>query len=177
MNPAITSMCAAIAEARSIAGAKAAALVSATSDRDQILGRVRALESERSTIASARTAGTSKPEDGARLALLALDLEALRALIPAADAAVETARAANHPAAQAVVAAEVALEREVDRETLRRLVEHAAAVDGALVKTVTAIAELSRKFGLGRPCWVPSPELAIALHRLDLNRVNIGPLP
>jgi hypothetical protein len=177
MTPSINAAAFAVAEARSIAECTTAAVATKTEARNVINSRIGALDAERSGIVSARKAGGDDPRHGVRLALIAADREGLQELMAEADADLATARSAHQDAAQAVEAAEFALAREADRAMGARLIDHATAVGDVLLRTIRGIAEIEKKFGMGRPSWVLSEALAFELQRLNLSRSSVSPLP
>jgi chromosome segregation ATPase len=171
-TPAIKAAASALAEVKQTTETAASTLAEAQASRAQVAERIVALEAERAAIASERKAGADKPDHGARLAIIGMDLEDLADMLAEADAAVAAARAGSQSAAGHVASAQRALDRETDTETLSRLVVHAEKVDGVLLGTIQEINAACGRLGrpAGREPWAPSIQLAEALQRRHLTR-------
>ncbi len=169
-NSAIDQAAAALAEARVTADQTAAVLADATAVLDNLVARIGALETERTEIVTSRRAGANDPAHGARLALLAVDLEGLQEIAAGAERDVAAARAAHDEATSVVAGHEVQVARATDAEYLGRLIAHANDLDRLLFETIAEIGEASIRLGFQRPKWCPSEGLAQKVRHLDLNR-------
>jgi hypothetical protein len=169
MTSEIYAAAGAVAEARLNADQAAAASVKASAHRDHIRGRIAAFEDDRSKIAAERKGGVDDPAHGARLAVIAVDLDGLGQILAEANQAVAKAGAEVAAANSTVTTAEAALAAASDAELLRRLADHADTLDALLFDTVSDIAAVSQRLGR-RPPWSPRAILVSELRRLDLTR-------
>ena len=147
--------------------AEAAAGHVAAAQLDGICAKITELEDARRAIGARRAAGDTRAEDGAELALIAADHEALIAIRAEHEGALADARAAAEEAVHALDAARFALKREEDMAEERALTEHLDPLDALLRKTVVRANEVARRLGRGRPTWTPSREtmdLLLPLH-------------
>ena len=174
MTTKIESAAAILAEMKQAAEVTSAALVEAEAARGQVEDRIAKLEAERVAALASRRAGLMNDNDGARLALLAADIENLNELKAEADAAVAAARVHVQAATGHVNEAQRVLNRETDSAMLARLVEHAGKVDAIMLKTIRDIDEVSHRLGVsvGREKWCPSVALAESIWRRNLTREN-----
>jgi hypothetical protein len=169
MTPEINAAAGALAEARLGADRAAAVSVEAAEHRDEIRGRISALESDRSAIAAERQGGIDNPAHGPRLAVIAVDLEGLGHILTEANQAVAAAAAEVKKANGHVEIAEQSLSHATNTEMLRRLVDHASHLDGLLLATTREISTGAKSLGRRDP-WSPSRELHDVLNRLHLTR-------
>jgi len=171
-TPAIKAAASALAEVKQTTETAAATLAEAQASRAQVAKRIVALEAERAAIASERKARVDKPDHGARLAIIGMDLEDLAEMLTEADAVVAAARTESQSAAGHVALAQRALDREADTETLSRLVSHAEKVGGILLETIQEINAVCGRLGrpAGREPWAPSVQLVEAIQRRHLTR-------
>ncbi len=157
-----------LAEAEIAAKDATAAHRKATTRRDQIQAKITGLEDARRAVGARRAAGDRRAEDGAELALIAADHEALDAIRAEHEGAVASTRAAAEEAVHALDAARFALKREEDMAEERALTEHLDRLDALLRETVVRANEVARRLGRGRPTWTPSREtmdLLLPLHQ------------
>jgi hypothetical protein len=169
MTPEIHAAAGAVAEARLNADRAAAASVEAAAHRDQIRGRIAALEDDRSKIATERKGGLDDPAHGARLAVIAVDLDGLGQILAKAHRAAAAAGAEVEKASRELATAEHGLSQATDTEMLRRFGEHANDLDRLLLETTREISALAKGLGRRDP-WSPSRELHDVLNRLHLTR-------
>ncbi len=156
-----------LAEAEVAAEGAAAAHREAAAHDDQLRAKIAGLEDARRAIGARRAAGDTRAEDGAELALIAADHEALIAIRAEHEGALADARAAAEEAVHALDAARFALKREEDMAEERALTEHLDRLDALLRETVVRANEVARRLGRGRPTWTPSREtmdLLLPLH-------------
>jgi len=121
-----------------------------------------------------RKAGVETKTDGARLMTITVDAENLGDLLSAAEAIVARATKDAAEAKRMLAQAEGDLARASDTELLRRLIEHAVAVDAQMVGTIREIEKTWKRLGNtpGREKWTPTVELADLIKRIDLTREN-----
>jgi chromosome segregation ATPase len=155
-----------VALAESAANAAADELAAAHAHADNIRDRRAVLVSERDAIAAVRKAGGDA--DGARLALLAVDIEALDGLLVEATAAVAAAQTKADEARVAVTAARQQLDLATSRDLLARLAPHATALSAKLAETMAEIRAVEARLKLPRPSWAPPKAFANEIRRLDL---------
>jgi len=170
----VTIAARAVAEARRSSEAAAAALLVAKEHDAKIGARLDSLSEQKGVISARRESGDRRPDDGSVLALIAIDSEDLRALRLDAEAMVSSAtdRAAS---ANAVEAASVdGLRRAEDQAEQDALLAHAGKLDALLLETVARLKDVSRRLGdHGRPKYGPSKELALALRKLQAERLEL----
>lgn len=159
-----------LAEAEIAAEAAAAAHRGAAAHHDQIRAKVAGLDEARRAIGARRTAGDLRAEDGAELALIAADHEALTALYAEHEGALEVARAAAMEAARVLNEARFALGREENFAEERALTTHLGRLDVLLRETVVRANEVARRLGRSRPTWAPSRETMDLLSPLHHGR-------
>jgi hypothetical protein len=155
-----------VALAESAANTAADQLAAAHHHADGIRGRHNALGAERDAIAAARRAGGDV--DGARLAVIQLDLEGLDSLLADASAAVAARQNEADTARAAVAAARQQLDLVKDTELIAKLKPHADKLGELLLATLTEIEAAGKRLQRSRPEWYPTGRLADTLHRLDL---------
>jgi hypothetical protein len=166
LPPAAESAAYALAEAEAAVARTSAVLVDATERRNRISGRIAALNSERATNIARRQGGAGDDADGAKLALLAADLEGLDSLFSDAEGVVADARAPHHQAQQAVTSAGHILGTMQAEAEESALVCYLADLEQRAIEAMQRLAALHIQLGRGRPVWVPSVELQQALRRL-----------
>ena len=174
MTMEISNLAGAVATAMVGVEQAAAALVEAEEHRDLIRRRIDEKQAERAEIVGARKAGVETKTDGARLMTITVDAENLGELLSAAEVIVAKSTKDAAEAKRLLAQAEGDLTRATDTEMLRRLIEHAVAVDAQMVGTIREIEKTWKRLGRspGRESWVPTPALAEAIKRLDLTREN-----
>jgi hypothetical protein len=169
MTDSIQHAARAVAEAEAAANTAAENLAAADRRADDLRGRKAALEAERDAIAAAHRAGDSV--DAGRLAVLQLDLEEIDALIAAAAAKVAEAQGKADAARATVDGRRHALQFQGDLVLLDGSKGHATVLAEKLLAAINEINATAARLGRGnRPEWAPSPELALLMRRLDLNR-------
>jgi hypothetical protein len=159
----------AVAESEAAANTAAKNLAAAHRRADELRGRKSQLETERDSIAVDRRAGGKI--DSGRLAVIQLDLEDIDALITAASNAVAALQAKADAAYAAVDSRRQALQFQGDLVLLEGSKQHATVLAEKLLAAINEINATAARLGRGnRPEWAPSPELALLMRRLDLNR-------
>ena len=164
--PTITAAAGFVASATARFDTAMAALQAAEKSAAAVRGRVVALDAERATIIQRRAGGQHEDGDGARLALIAADLEGLAPLQAEADAAVSEARRKVEGEEHLVANARQQLDRAEAEAQLTALVQHARALDTMMVSTLAKIAQTSARIGApGKPPFAPSPALVLEMRR------------
>jgi chromosome segregation ATPase len=159
----------AVAEAEAVANTAAENLAAAHRRADELRGRKSQLETERDAIAAARRAG--RDIDSGRLAVLQLDLADVETLITAASNTVGELQAKADADRAMVDARRQALQFQGDLVLLEGSKQQATAIADKLYAAINEINATAARLGRGnRPEWAPSPELALLMRRLDLNR-------
>jgi hypothetical protein len=159
----------AVAEAEAAANTAAENLAAAHRRADELRGRQSQLETVRDAIAAERRAG--REVDSGRLAVIQLDLEDLETLTTAASNTVAELQAKADAARATVDARRQALQFQGDLVLLDGSKQHATALAEKLLAAINEINATAARLGRGnRPEWAPSPELALLMRRLDLNR-------
>ena len=156
-----------LAEAELAAEDAAAARREAAAHHDQLRAKIAGLEEARRAIGARRAAGDQRSDDGAELALIAADHEALAAIGAEHEGTLATARAAAEEATRALDEARFALGREEDRAEERALTEHLDSLDALLRETIARAHGVARRLGRSRPAWTPKREamdLLVPLH-------------
>jgi hypothetical protein len=162
----------AVADARLALDDANSALSAAAGDRNGISQRIAALETERCEIVEVRQSGHQDDEiHGARLAIIAVDLDDLRLILAEAEAQVTPLREAADKTRQRVSAAEQALATDRQNEVLRLLKDRATQLGDLLLQAVTAIESHKARLQMSRNIWEPSAALAEKIHKLHLTRV------
>jgi hypothetical protein len=155
-----------VAELEAAANAAADELAAAHGRGEEIRGRRAALTAERDAIAAARRAGGDA--DGARLALLGVDIEGLDSLLAEANAAVAVSQAKADHARAAAETARQHLDRVTDTELLAQLRPHADKLCDLLGATIAEIDAAAKRLQKSRPEYCPPAMLAESLYRLHL---------
>ena len=151
MHPAIAAGARALAEAESTLHHASGTLASADAARDNIDTRIADLVTQRAAIIIRRTSGDRQPDDGSRLALIAVDIDGLQAMIPDADAVSAAARLPVQTAQHAMEHARAKLAR-TEAETMETaLIEHACRLAGLLVETVERLVRQGKALSRARP--------------------------
>jgi hypothetical protein len=154
-----------VAELEAASNAAADELAAAHRHADSIRDRKAALVAERDAIAATRRAGGDA--DGARLALLGVDIEGLDGILAEATAACAAAQGKADQARTAVNAARQQLELVKDRELLSRLGPHATALAFKLADTMNEIRAAETRLK-SRPSWAPPRAFCTEIRKLDL---------
>ncbi len=162
-----------VAELESAATAVADDLAAAHRHADSIRGRRAGLLAERDAIAAARRAGGDV--DGARLAVIQLDVADLDTVLAEAQAAVVAAQVNADQARTATGAARQQLELVKDRELLSRLGHHATALVQKLAAVMAEIKAAENRL-MSRQSWAPPREFANEIRKLDLMADNLPEL-
>lgn len=157
-----------LAQARAEEVRAAEAVAAATRACDNIRQRIAALEAERASITARRAAGEHDAEDGARLALIAADIEGLRALLADAENQLAEVRQPAEQAHKAAAAASAMLADTEKAAAIELLIAHANHLDALLLETVQQLGELTGNSG--RPAWGASQPLFTMLRRLAAGR-------
>jgi chromosome segregation ATPase len=169
MTDSIQHAARAVAEAEAAANSAADNLAEAHRRADELRGRKSQLGTERDAIAADRRAGGKI--DCGRLAVIQLDLEDIDALITAASNSVAELQAKADAARATVDARRQAVQFQGDLVLLDGSKQHATALAEKLLAAINEINATAARLGRGnRPEWAPSPELALLMRRLDLNR-------
>jgi hypothetical protein len=126
----------AIAEAETAADKTAAAAADADEHLATIAARVDAMAGERAAIAARRAAGHHAPDDGARLAVIAVDSEMLAGMLADASTAATLARQRAAGAASQLAQAREVYAREEARIELAALDGHAEKLLELLAATL-----------------------------------------
>ncbi len=145
-----------LAEAELAAEGAAAAHREAAARHDQLRAKIAGLEAARWAIGARRAAGDRRSDDGAELALIAADHEALAAIGAEHEGTLAAARAAAEEATRALDAARFALGREEDLAEERALTEHLDRLDALLRETIARANGVAHRLGRSRPEWTPS---------------------
>jgi chromosome segregation ATPase len=169
MTDSIQHAARAVAEAEAAANTAAENLAAAHRRADELRGRKFQIETERDSIAADRRAG--REIDSGRLAVLQLDLADLETLITAASNTDAELQAKANAARATVGARRQALQFQGDLVLLGGSKQHATALAEKLLAAINEINATAARLGRGNcPEWAPSPELALLMRRLDLNR-------
>jgi multidrug efflux pump subunit AcrB len=161
----IESLAHALATAEADRDATRAELIELESSLAEVVGRLTALDVERQKILE------SRPVDAAGLLTInAADMESLQPIQEQRQAAASAQHDLLVQADRDVSFAKSQLARAADREYLDRLVIHAGDIDRLMMATLAEIGRLSVG---GRPVWAPSPALADAIRRADLQRAGV----
>lgn len=135
-DPALNAAARRLVEAEEATAAKAAAHDAARREQARVQSRIDAITTERDEIAARRARGDARGDDGARVALLALDGEALGALLERAKDAAEVARVGQEAAAREVAEARTALAQAEAAGKAAALSAHALVLGKLLSDTV-----------------------------------------
>lgn len=169
ISPAIEDASASVAYAADLLKEAEKALAVAKADRDAIGTRIATLENEIVAISAKRRAGNGDDgPDGARLALINLDLGDLRDMKAEADQAVAPHQQNADAARNALAFAQQRLESEKQDELLRRVLGRADQLATQLFATIGEIEGHKKRLATSRDLWHPSPELANVIRRIDL---------
>jgi hypothetical protein len=155
-----------VAELEAAATTAANELTATRRHADSIRNRRAMLVAERDSIAAARRAGGYV--DGARLAVIGLDIEGLDALLAEATAAIGAVQAKADAASIAADGAREHLDLVKNRDLLARLTPHATALAAKLAETMGAIKAAEAQLKLSRPSWAPPKAFANEIRKLDL---------
>jgi hypothetical protein len=159
----------AVAESEAAANTAAENLAAAHRRADDLRGRRSQLVAERDAIAADRRGG--REIDSGRLAVLQLDLADIETLITAASNTVAELQAKADAARATVDARREALQFQGNLVLLDGSKQHATVLAEKLLAAINEINATAARLGRGNcPEWAPSPELALLMRRLDLNR-------
>jgi hypothetical protein len=159
-----------VAELEAVANTAADELAALHRHADGIRDRRAALVAERDSIAALRRAGGEA--DGARLALLGVDVEGIDGLLADATSAVAAGQVRADKARAEAASAGQHLDRLRDEELIARLKPHADQLGDLLLAAVGEIAAASKRLQHFRPDWCPRKDLADSLNYLHL---TVGP--
>ncbi len=155
-----------VAEAEAAAAKAGERVREAQARLDQVNERIADLEGKRAGIVARRTAGELQDDDGPTLALLAADLEGLTKLRIDAASALALVQSEHATAQRHVDHARHGLQRAEDRQTYRRLADHATELRRLLLEAIGRTAALEDRLSLSPDaCWSASPQLIDALRR------------
>ena len=141
-DPAIEAAARAVAEAEPVAERTCTAVAAAEERLAEIDARAATLQADREQIARRRAAGDPYPDDGARVALIDMDIASLQAMRTDVEGALGTTRTA-HSAANAVLAeARRSLETAQDLTGAMMLGQHADRLAALLLQTAEHQAEI-----------------------------------
>lgn len=135
-DPVLTGAARRVVEAEERERATAGALALARQGQARVQARLDAVGAERGEIAARRVRGDAHADDAARVALLALDAEALAPLLERAKDATAAARTAQEAAARELAEARTALTQAEAAGVAAALAAHALALGGLLGETV-----------------------------------------
>jgi septal ring factor EnvC (AmiA/AmiB activator) len=173
VNKLIEAAATAVADALLALDEAGAALKPAAAHRDVIARRIQALETERASILEARRSGHhDDATHGARLLLIAADIDELKAMLAEADAAVTPLRQATEETRRRVSAAIAARDTVREDEVLRLTVARANELGELLLQAAASIDSHKARLATSRNLWAPSKALADKLRALDLQRVQ-----
>ena len=164
----IQTASATLSAARLEAEEAATALASVTEAVSEVQAKITDLTGERDRIVIDRKGGKVSPKQGPRLAEIDADLEGLREILVERQSASTTAAGEAQRLNQAVTAAAWVLSTTTDGALLAGLKEIASDLDQRLLATLDGIAVVATRLGHSRSAWRPSPTLATAIRRLEL---------
>jgi hypothetical protein len=171
-NAAINARATALADARLALEDANTAVSAAAAGLDGISQRIAALEADRTSILADRRSGHHDDEaHGARLAIIAVDVDELRVMLAEAEAPVAPLRNTADNARHRVSLAEQTLVTEREDEILRLTIERADQLSALLLQAVKDIEAHKPRKLTSRNLWSPDPAVADALHRLHLTRI------
>jgi hypothetical protein len=169
-HPAIATAAQRVAEAELAAQEGTAKHREIENELAQIRVRIAAFEAKRHEIGARRAQGELRDSDGADLALLATDAEALSEILARREANAAAARTQAEQAVRNLQQARHALQRVEDEITEQLLVEHAEELGSTLSRCIDEMRAVRNRLGGGRLGWVPSRKLAGDLSVLDNGR-------
>lgn len=152
-----------VARARRLSNEATTAHQAAVNKEQSIRGRIAESQARQSEITAKRLDDTATADETAEFAALAGDVEALHAMLTAAEQSIIAAD--PREAQNALRAAENAHQREQDEAALAALNEQAVRLEDALLSCVSEMHDIGRK--LGRVSlvmsWRPTQRLARAV--------------
>ena len=172
-TPAISAAAHAVAEAEAAHAAAADALAQASTHTAHVRRRCDDLAAQRQAIVARRAAGDPQADDGAKLALIGADAEALVDLLREAEAAEAAARTPADAAQRSLAGARELLIRAEAEAEEEALIAHARQLDHLLLQTSAAIMTVSARLGRPVPRWGASPDLRDRIRRIALLRQEL----
>jgi chromosome segregation ATPase len=170
VNPAITAAAQHVAQAEIEAQEKTQAHREIENEVTAMRARLADFEVRRRDIGVRRAAGDQRDADGADLALIAADAEALAAILTRREADVAAARAQAEAAIRNLQQARAGLQRAEDQAVETALTARAEELGQALTNAIDELRTVRNRLGGGRLPWVPSRALANHVVSLDLGR-------
>ena len=169
-DAAIVSAAEQLAEAEVRVEQATSALHAAEAARDDVHGRIQTLEGRRREIGARRAGGDRRDDDGAELALLHADAEALGVILTEHDVTAAATRGEAERATRVLDMAKYNFARTEDEALERQLVTYLEQVAPAMAQALAALRAAPDRLGGGRLSWAPPRDLMNRLTMADLGR-------